>query len=80
MGPCSLALRKTQASFFVSKYTVFLAVILFLKNDFEFGDFLLSLQPRTELGGITEPFIRENEDRRTGACAWDAQDQNSQMY
>lgn len=39
---------------------------------------MLCPQPRTELGGITEPFTRENKGRRTGVCAWDAQGQTSQ--
>lgn len=39
---------------------------------------MLCPQPRTQLGGIIEPFTGENKARRTGVCASDAQGQNSQ--
>lgn len=69
----------TRHLFFPPPNTLyFIKIIVFLSIIFVFWGFLLCLQPRREMGGITEPFTGKNKCRRTGLCAWDAQDQISQ--
>lgn len=64
--------------FFSPKSSVLYKNNCIFKYYFVFGDVLLCPQPRTEMRGITGPFTGINECRRTGLCAWDAQDQISQ--
>lgn len=70
--------HSVQDTFFFPKYSLFLKSNCIFKNDIAFGDFLLCPQPSAELGGIIEPFTREDKDRRKTVCAWDAQGQTSQ--